>query len=88
MFFCKLQFSIFIAIIQYGKTCRCTQYKAVPLFMVSIHSVIDTALLSTIEELQSALDRANEKLQSNYSMLMDKQKQISKLSTDVDMVNL
>ena len=51
-------------------------------------SVLDNALLSTVEELQSALDRAKEKLQSNNSLLIDKEKQISKLSTDIDTVSI
>ena len=44
-------------------------------------------MLSNIEELQSALDRANEKLQFNNSLIVDKDKEISRLSTDVDTVS-
>ena len=56
--------------------------------MLHMCSVLDNALLSTVEELQSALDRAKEKLQSNNSLLIDKEKQISKLSTDIDTVSI
>lgn len=52
------------------------------------HSILDAALLSNVEELQSALDRANEKLQSSNSLLVEKDKEISRLSTDVDTVSL
>ena len=44
--------------------------------------------MSTVEELQSALDRAKEKLQSNNSLLIDKEKQISRLSADIDTVSI
>jgi len=62
--------------------------------IIFTHSIIflcltaDSALLSTVEELQSSLDRANEKLQSNHSLLIERDKEISKLSADVDTVSL
>ena len=52
-----------------------------------LYSTVDIALLSNIEEIQSGLDRAKEKLQYNNSLLIDKDKQISKLSADVDTVS-
>lgn len=47
----------------------------------------DAALLSTVEELQSSLDRANEKLQYSSSLMAEKDKEITKLSKDVDTVS-
>ena len=58
------------------------------LYLTLYCCTLDNALLSTVEELQSALDRANEKLQFNNTLLKDKEKEISKLSVDVDTVSL
>ena len=48
---------------------------------------IDAALLATIEDLQSSLDRAKEKLQENSHTLSENDKEIAKLNTDVETVS-
>jgi len=48
---------------------------------------IDAALLANIEDLQSSLDRAKEKLQENSLTLSENDKEIAKLNTDVETVS-
>ena len=48
---------------------------------------LDTSLSAKIEELQIDLDKAKEKLQSNNTLLKDREKEISSLSTDVAAVS-
>ncbi|XP_065890483.1 RILP-like protein 1 isoform X2 [Dysidea avara] len=44
----------------------------------------NAALMTTVEELQSALDRAKEKLQENSHTLSENDKEIAKLNSDVE----
>ena len=43
--------------------------------------------MTTVEELQSALDRAKEKLQENSHTLSENDKEIAKLNSDVETVS-